>query len=119
MYTTPLPDYPKPGSCVPPKMEGAEYSDAVRSMTARTAIAFTVAFSMAIGASHNHVGLGAAPTFFLLLIFFFTTGIKVFPSSGSWMTRRFRNYRRQQAGRPVENFPDEPAESYLDDYRRG
>jgi hypothetical protein len=100
-------------------MEAAEYSDVVRSMTARTAISFTVAFAMTIGASYTHVGLGALPTFFLLLIFFFTTGIKIFPSSGSWMTRRFRNYRRQQAGRPVANFSDVPTESYLDDYRRG
>ena len=100
-------------------MEAAEYSDAVRSMTARFAIAFTVAFTVTICAITNRVGLGAAPTFSLLLIFFFTAGIKLFPSSGSWMTRRFRNCRRQQTGRPATNFSDAPAENYLDDYRRG
>ena len=100
-------------------MEIEEYTDAVRSMTARFATAFTLAFGLTLGAITNHLGLGAAPTFSLLLIFFFTAGIKIFPASGSWMTRRFRNCRRQQAGRPAANFSDAPTESYLDDYRRG
>lgn len=100
-------------------MEDSEYSDAVRSMIARIAISFTFAFTIAIFATTNRMGLGVTPTFFLLFVFFFTTGIKIFPSSGVWMTRRFRNYRRQQAGQPAVDFSDAPTESYLDDYRRG
>ncbi|MCH2059703.1 MAG: hypothetical protein MK183_03665 [Verrucomicrobiales bacterium] len=100
-------------------MEREEYSAVSRSMLFRVLAAIAAAAAVTLFGKHSGSLLGILPTFFLALIFFFITTIKIFPSSGAWMNRRFRNYKRTRSGLPSQESPDAPEERFLDDYRRG
>ena len=100
-------------------MDREEYSLIARSMVFRALSAFTAALAVSLFAHTKHMSLGIFPAFFLMLIFFFCTGIKFFPASGGWMNLRFRNFRRVQSGLPELPDSDSPKERFLDDYRRG
>jgi hypothetical protein len=100
-------------------MEREEYSVVSRSMLFRVIASITPAAAVTMFGSDSGSMLGILPTFFLVFIFFFISTVKLFPSSGAWMNRRFRNYKRTQSGLPSLESPDGPEERFLDDYRRG
>ena len=100
-------------------MDREEYSQISRSMRFRALTSFVGAIVIAILAANQNVFIGIFPTFSLLLVFFFCTGIKLFPASGAWMNLRFRNFRRINSGHPSLSSPDAPEERFLDDFGRG
>jgi len=100
-------------------MDREEYTQISRSMLFRAIASFIGAAIFAMLAASQNIDIGIIPTFALLLVFFFYTGIKFFPASGAWMNFRFRNFRRLNSGLSSLPSPDAPEERFLDDFRRG
>ncbi|MCP4847993.1 MAG: hypothetical protein GY899_08620 [Verrucomicrobiaceae bacterium] len=100
-------------------MDREEYTQICQSMLLRTLASIIAGTLSSILAAQQNIDIGILPTFSLVTVFFFCTGIKFFPASGAWMNLRFRNFRRLKSGLPSLSNRDAPAERFLDDFRRG